>query len=268
MFELWISEPWDADPEVLRGCFRPLKKGGLGLFTSETGEYLLQARYVGDSLLSVYSDVPITVNIDQLVSPYAEVWSGIESLPNASDRRECRARGVLKPFGIGTLVLAMGWTTLAFMESYEQTFSSVANSLGLESPRKICRESVLLIYRRRHLAVVVKMNRYDLSISCFLSREEPGSVWYGLAVERLFPENLLTLEERDVWQGMLEEYNSLWADIFSEEFRSRIWERDVEAVQRYFQYNAQRDAYLLSRYGSEILQRALDSFGLSVEEKS
>lgn len=268
MFELWISEPWDADPRVLRGCFRPLRKGHLGLFTSETGEYLLRARYVEDSLLSVYSDVPITVNIDQLFYPYAEVWSTIECLPDASDGWERRERGVLKPFGIGTLVLAMGWTTLAFMKSYEQTFSAVAASLRLESLRKICEESVVLIYQRRDLAVVVKMVRYDLSVSRFLSRVDPRSAWYGLAVERLSLEDLLTLEERNIWQGMLEGYDSVWANIFSEEFRSRLRERDVEAVQQYFEYNAQRDAHLLSRYGSEILKRAMESFGLPIEEES
>lgn len=272
MFELQINEPWDADPQVLRGCFRPLRKGHLGLFTSETGEYLLQARYVGDSLLSVYSDVPITVNIDQLVYPYAEVWSTIECLPDPSDgrkRRKRRERGVLKPFGIGILVPAMGWTTLAFMKSYEQTFSAVAASLRLESPRKICEgSSVVLIYQRRDLAVVVTMYRYDLSVSRFLSRVDPRSAWYGLAVERLSLEDLLTLEERNIWQGMLEEYDSVWANIFSEEFRSRLRERDVEAVQQYFEYNAQRDAHLLSRYGSEILKRAMESFGLPIEEES
>ncbi len=265
MFELWISEPWDANPRVLRGCLRPLRSMHLGLFTAETGEYLLRTRYVGDSILSVYSDIPITVNMDKLVRPYAEVWSVIENLPAANPETQ-RTPSILEPFGIGTLVLSTGWTVLAFVEAYEQALKGVATSLRLEPPRKICEASALLIYQRCNLALVAKMVRYDLSVSCFLTQVDPRSAWYGLSVEHLFLEDLLTPEESSAWHGILDEHNNRWRDTLSEEFHLRIRKRDVEAVQQYFRYNAERDAFLLSKYGSAILMRAMNSLNLPAEE--
>lgn len=265
MFELWISEPWDADPRVLRGCFRPLRGGDIGLFTSAAGEYILHTRYVGDSISLVYGDTPVTVNIDKLIRPYTEVWSVVERLSTASHEWQRNIQSILEPFGIGTLVLTTGWATLAFIEAYEQAFKAVATSLRLDPPRKICEETALLVYQGRDLAVVVSMVRYDLSLSFFLTRPDPRSVWYGLATDRLLPSSLLTSKDWETWQSILEEYNMDWRDTFGEEFQRRLQERDVEAVQRYFQYNAGKDALLLGKFSSEIFMRARNRLGLPLE---
>lgn len=268
MFELWISEPWDADPRVLRGCLRPLRSGDIGLFTLATGEYILHTRYVGDRISLVYGDIPVTVNVDKLIHPYTEVWSVVERLSTASHEGKRNTQSILEPFGIGTLVLTTGWTTLAFMEAYEQAFKAVATSLRLDPPRKICEEAALLVYQGRDLAVVVKMVRDDLSLSFFLTRPEPHGVWHGLATERITPSNLLTPKEWNIWQSTLESCNPNWRDVLNEEFQRLLQERDVEAVQRHFQYNAGKDALLLSKFGSEIFMRARNRLGLPPEGMS